>query len=336
MRLGAISLCDADVGAFCAQVRLAEELGYEVLGIGDSPAAWQDMLVSLTLAARETQRITLATAVTTPILRHPVALARGLLSVAELAEGRFVIGIGAGGSAPAAAGRMGATLREMREYVLALRALLNGESVTWDGLRTPPLARATPLRIVIAADGPKQQRLAAELGDGVMVNLGMSLSRVEDTVAHLRSAAREAGRRPEDLELWGYTYASVRDRHADAIDDIAAFLAIMGGLWMRRPYARALAPPELAPAIEQMIAGYDPTEHVVVGGRMAELVAELGLSEFLAGLCAVAGTPEEVRDALAGIADRGIGCVLAALPGQADPIGTLHRFAAAAPARSPP
>jgi alkanesulfonate monooxygenase SsuD/methylene tetrahydromethanopterin reductase-like flavin-dependent oxidoreductase (luciferase family) len=332
MRLGAIVLCDDDVPAFREQVRLTEELGYEVLGIGDSPAAWQDLLVSLTLAAQETERITLATAVTTPILRHPVALARGLLSVAELAQGRFVIGIGAGGSAPAAAGRTGATLREMREYILALRALLNGESITWDGLRTPPLARAAPLRIVIAADGPRQQRLAAELGDGVMVNLGMSLPRVQDTVKHVRTAAREAGRTPEEIELWGYTYASVRDRHADAVGDITAFLAVMGSLWMRRPYARRLVPPELSAAVERMIESYDPTEHVVVGGRMAQLVEELGLSEFLAGLCAVAGTPEEVGDALAAIEQRGIGCVLAALPGQADPIGTLHRFAAAAPA----
>jgi hypothetical protein len=60
------------------------------------------------------------------------------------------------------------------------------------------------------------------------------------------------------------------------------------------------------------------------------MVEELGLTDFLGGLCAVAGTPDEVSGALAELDRRGIACVLAALPGQADPLGTLERFAAAA------
>jgi 5,10-methylenetetrahydromethanopterin reductase len=240
MRLGSISLWGEDVDDFRREIRLAEELGYDVIGIGDSPAAWQDAVASLTVAALETTKPTLATAVTTPFLRHPLALARSMLSVAQLAGGdRVVVGFGGGGSAPAGLGRTGGSLKEVREYVLALRALLNGESITWEGYTTAPLANARPLRIFIAADGPRQQALAGEIADGVIVNLGMSMDIVDQRLENVRAGAGAAGRDPDDVEIWGYTYASVRDRREDAIADIAAFLAIMGALWTRRPYARA-------------------------------------------------------------------------------------------------
>jgi 5,10-methylenetetrahydromethanopterin reductase len=331
MKLGAIAnWAPGDLQAFRDQARLAEELGYEVFGVGDTPAAWQDMIVSLSVAAAETKGLTFATTATTPFLRHPLALARAMLSIGEIAEDRVVIGFGAGGSGPASVGRKSGTLKEVRDYVVALRALLNGESVEWDGFQTTRLVNARPLRIFLAADGPKQQQAAAEIADGVIINVGMSMDVVDKRIEHIRESARAIGRDPDELEIWGYTYASIRDSRDDAVADIAAFLAIMGAIWMKRPYARALAPPELSGKLDEMLRNYDPTEHVVVGGRMATVVQELGLTDFLAGLCALAGTPAEVRHAAGELEQRGIACVLAALPGQVDPLGTLRRFADAA------
>jgi 5,10-methylenetetrahydromethanopterin reductase len=332
VRLGAIANWGSDLEGFREQARLAEELGYEVFGVGDTPAAWQDMIVSLAVAAAETKTMTLATTVTTPFLRHPLALARGMLSIADLVDDRVVIGFGAGGSGPASVGRKTGTLKEVRDYVVALRALLNGESATWEGFETARLVNARPLKIFIGADGPKQQQAAAEIADGVMINVGMSTEVVRKRIEHIRESAAAAGRDPDEIEIWGYTYASVRDSRDDAIADISAFLAVMGSIWMKRPYARALAPPELVDKLDEMRRNYDPREHVVVGGRMATVVQELGLTDFLAGLCAVAGTPDEVRDGIRALEDLGVSCVLAALPGQVDPAGTLRRFAEAASA----
>jgi alkanesulfonate monooxygenase SsuD/methylene tetrahydromethanopterin reductase-like flavin-dependent oxidoreductase (luciferase family) len=329
VRLGAIALWGADVGDFRAQARTARELGYEILGVGESPAAWQDMIVSLAVAAGEVPGMTLLTAVTAPFMRHPLVLARAMLSLAELSGGEVIIGFGGGGSAPAALGRGGATLTATREYVLALRAILNGESVGWEGSRTAPLVGARPLRIFIAANGPRQLRLAAEVGDGVIINLGSAMDIVDSRLAEFRDAAREAGRDADALEVWGMTYAAVRDTREAAIDDIAAFLAVTGSLGMKRKYLRDLVPPALREPIEQLRAQYDPTDHVVVGGRMARAVKELGLTDFLAGLSAVAGTPSEVHDTVAELGRRGVSAMLAGLPGQADPLGTLRRFAAA-------
>src|SRR3546814_12964484 len=43
---------------------------------------------------------------------------------------------------------------------------------------------------------------------------------------------------------------------------------------------------------------YDPTEHVVPGGRNAAAIDELGLAEFLADFDTVIGTPKDVGEAL--------------------------------------
>ena len=330
MRLGSISLWGKDLDAFREEVRLAERLGYSVIGVGDSPAAWQDMVVGMTVAALETRSATLAPAVTAPMIRHPVVLARAMMSLADLSGGRVVIGLGAGGSAPAALGRKGATVRETREYILALRAVLQGESITWDGMKTAPLVDARPLPIFLGANGPKQQRLAGEVADGVIMSMGLAGDVVDEQIRNVRAGEEAAGRTPGEVEVWGYTYASVRDDRDQAIEDISAFLAVTAGLGMRRPYLRALVPPELSDGIDEVIRSYDPREHVVVGSRAALLVQELGLGEFLAGLGAVAGTPDDVAAAIRGLRERGVSCLIAALPGQVDPAGTLHRFAAAA------
>src|SRR5438105_9368575 len=331
MRLGCISLWGDDLGAFKRQIRLAEELGYDAIGIGESPSAWQDMCVTLALAAQETERATLVTTVTTPFLRHPVVLARAMLSVSDLADGRVTIAIGSGGSAVGAIGRGPSTMRQLREYVLAVRVLLNGESVTWDGHRTEPLVRAHPMPIYIPADGPNSLRLAAEIADGVIINAGMAMPFVDQRVDAIRAATKDAGRNPDEIAIWCYSYVSLRDTSEAAIADITAFLAVRGGLWMQKPYARALVPPELEEAVERMVREYTTTEHTVVGSRQAELVAGLGLADWLAGLTALAGTPGDVAAGVQRLEERGVSLVFAALPGNADPEGTLRRFRDAVP-----
>src|ERR1700674_4761241 len=115
MRLGSISLWGDDLEAFRRQLRLAEELGYDAIGIGESPSVWQDMGVTLPLARQETSRAPLATTVTTPFLRHPAILGRAMLSISDLSDGRIVIAIGSGGSAVGSIGRGPSTLGQLRE-----------------------------------------------------------------------------------------------------------------------------------------------------------------------------------------------------------------------------
>jgi alkanesulfonate monooxygenase SsuD/methylene tetrahydromethanopterin reductase-like flavin-dependent oxidoreductase (luciferase family) len=84
--------------------RRAEELGfhaaytYDHLSWGrlhDRP--WFGAVPTLTAAALSTSRIRLGTLVTTPNFRHPVPLAKDLMSLDDVSNGRLIVGIGSGG-----------------------------------------------------------------------------------------------------------------------------------------------------------------------------------------------------------------------------------------------
>ncbi|WP_432194234.1 LLM class flavin-dependent oxidoreductase [Streptomyces sp. bgisy027] len=329
MRLGTVVLWGDDIADFRRQVRLAEDLGYEVIGVGDSPAAWHDMYVSLTVAAQETRTATLATMVTTPFLRHPAVTAGAASALHELTGGRFLLTMGVGGSALASLGRSKAKVAEVGDYMGALRELLNGGRAEVDGFTTAPLRRARALPLYLAADGPRTLRLAGELADGVVIGVGLSLDLVAQKIDVVRAAARDAGRDPDAIDFWGMGFASVRESRAEADHDISAFLASVGGMGLKAPHMRAIIPPELLGAVMELERRYDPTKHVVVGSAQARMVEELGLTDFLVGLRGVTGNPQEVRAYTDELAKLGVSCLLAPMPGNVDPEGMLARVSAA-------
>ncbi|MEV4274612.1 LLM class flavin-dependent oxidoreductase [Actinoplanes xinjiangensis] len=83
----------------------AERLGlgrgwlYDHLNLGSRPV-WHEAYTTLAAAAAATTTIGVGTMVTAPNFRHPVTTAKAALSLDALAEGRFVLGLGAGGPGP--------------------------------------------------------------------------------------------------------------------------------------------------------------------------------------------------------------------------------------------
>jgi 5,10-methylenetetrahydromethanopterin reductase len=327
MRLGSILLWGDDVSRFRREVRLAEDLGYDVIGVGDSPAGWNELYVSLTVAALDSTHAVLTPMVTTPGLRHPSVTAAAMSSLHQLTDGRVLLTIGSGGSAVGGIGRKPAAQVELRQYVQAVRALLNGDPAEVEGRTAAALKHARPVPIYMSADGPKSLRLAGEIADGVVIGLGMSLDVVEAKIGTVRRSAVSAGRDPDAIDFWGLAFTSVRDDKAQADRDITAFLASVGGMGLKAPHMRALIPPDLLPAVQELEERYDPRQHVVVGGAGAQLVERLGLVDFLVGLRGVTGSPAQVHEYAGQLAKLGVTHLLAALPGSADPDGTLTRLA---------
>jgi len=147
-------------------LRTAERLGYQ--------EAWSyernlyDAFTPLAASALATERLRLGASIV-PVFTRPAGLiAMSALALAELAPGRFVLGLGASTRA-IVTDWMGfpfaRPLSRVRETVLAVRALLAGERV--GGLRlhrTPP----QPVPVYLAALGERMLRLAGELADGVV------------------------------------------------------------------------------------------------------------------------------------------------------------------------
>lgn len=155
--------------------RIAESLGYRRAFFYDSPALYPDVWVQLCRAAERTTRIGLGPGVLIPSLRHAMTNAAAIATLADLAGAqRVVVGVGAGFTGRMAMGQRALRWSDVAAYVRALRGLLRGEQVLWDGkpiqmLHTPGFAPPRPLEVpfVIAAGGPKGIAVAHEVGDGV-------------------------------------------------------------------------------------------------------------------------------------------------------------------------
>jgi 5,10-methylenetetrahydromethanopterin reductase len=99
--------------------------------------------------------------------------AAAIATLADLAPGRAVVAIGAGFTGRHVLGHRAMRWADVREYVTVLRALLAGEAIEWEGrliqmVHSPGFAPPRPIEVsmLVAADGPKGNAVAAELGDG--------------------------------------------------------------------------------------------------------------------------------------------------------------------------
>lgn len=147
--------------------------------VWSSEVAGADAFTPLTLAAVWQPRLRLGTAVVPAFTRGPGLLAMSAAALAELAPGRFALGIGS--SSPVVVQDWNAVsftepYRRTRDVLRFLRAALAGETV--DGafdtftvrrftLERPP---ALPPQLVLAALRPGMLRLAGAEADGVILN----------------------------------------------------------------------------------------------------------------------------------------------------------------------
>jgi 5,10-methylenetetrahydromethanopterin reductase len=159
-----------------AHIALAEELGYKRAWAYDTPALQLDVWVTLCRAAERTERIELGPAVLIPNLRHVVATAAAIATLYELAPGRVNVAMGSGFTGRLAMGQRPLTWDFVATYARQLRGLLDGEAVEVDGAMTkllhgPGQAPARPIRVpfLFGIGGPKGEKVARELGDGIFV-----------------------------------------------------------------------------------------------------------------------------------------------------------------------
>lgn len=162
-----------------------------------------DGLQLATAAAVLTERVAIETAVYLLPLRHPVPVARQISSLAALAPGRFVFGVGVGGedrNEMTACGIDPRTRgRRLDDSLAIVRELLAGDAVTradglfeLDGVRVLP---APSERVPILVGGRSEAALerAGRLGDGWLA-VWVSPRRFSEGCAQVQQHAHDVGR----------------------------------------------------------------------------------------------------------------------------------------------
>src|SRR5256714_11033790 len=169
-RLGLLCL-PRSVASAVADARLAEDVGFSLVGVADSQSVFRELYVTMALCAQATQRVLIGPSVTNPITRHPAVAASGIATIDEIAPGRAFFGIGSGDSAILNLAERPATLADMRAYVETVRALHTKGETTWRGrvVRLTWAKRAIP--IYLSAEGPRTLAPAGESADGAIGNV---------------------------------------------------------------------------------------------------------------------------------------------------------------------
>ncbi|MEU6619222.1 LLM class flavin-dependent oxidoreductase [Streptomyces litmocidini] len=235
--------------------RRAEDLGFHAAytydhlswrSFRDGP--WFGALPTLTAAATATERLRLGTLVTSPNFRHPVTLAKELITLDDVSDGRITLGIGAGGNGFDATvlGQEAWTPKERAdrfgEFVALLDRLLTEDAVTERGTfysadearNVPGCVQRPRLPFAVAATGPRGLRLAARhgqawvtTGDPKLYEEGtpeQSVAALRGQVEKLAKACAETGRDVAALDkvlLTGFT--PDRGRPLESVDAFVDF-----------------------------------------------------------------------------------------------------------------
>jgi probable F420-dependent oxidoreductase len=157
------------------------------------------------------------TAIANVYTRGPATLAMCAAGLAEIAPGRFCLGLGAG-SQPIVetwnSGRFSRPAARVREMVQFLRRALAGERVVFRGetfaVEGFRLSRpvAAPIPIHVAALRTGMLRVAGEVGDGAIINW-LSAADVPQSMRVVREAAAQAGRDPDAIEITARLMVSI-------------------------------------------------------------------------------------------------------------------------------
>jgi len=206
-----------DPPAVLETARLADSLGYDLLGVQDHPYQPRHLDTQSLLAAilAQTESVRVFAAVGNLPLRPPAVLAKSAATLDLLSGGRFELGIGAGGYLEAAHAMgaptrtPGASLVALEEAIAIMRAMWSGErrGLRFDGSHYqlsgvhPGPVPAHPIEIWIGANRPRALALTGRVADGWVSPLMNYKPPREAAVGNraIDRAARAAGRNPRDI-----------------------------------------------------------------------------------------------------------------------------------------
>jgi probable F420-dependent oxidoreductase len=301
MQFGFTLKPEHDLARTIALTRQAEDAGFDYGWLFDSHVLWRDPYPLLTLMAGATERMRLGTCVTNPGTREPTVTASLLATLDEISDGRMDLGIGRGDSARRVLGKPPITLAHTEEAILAIRALVAGEAVEYEGteLRFPWTSGWT-LPVWVAGYGPMALAMTGRVADGVILQLAEP-DLIRWFVGQVRDAEAAAGRPKGSVKVQAAAPAHVGDV-AVGRDRTRWFPALVSNhvVDLVNKYPREQLPDSLTGYIRDR-EGYDYLHHAEVGSSNAGFVGDDVTDRFC-----VLGSVDDHRAKLHELAEAGV------------------------------
>ncbi len=282
--------------------RRAEEAGAEVVWV---PELHRSATVAAAAMAAATSRAGVGTAIALAFTRSPMVTALEALDLDELADGRFVLGLGSGVqrlNEDWHNARWGKPVAHLRETVRDVRhfwaTCTSGDPMVLPGEHEPmsivgyqrpfPVRRAA-IPVYLAAMGPVMTRLAGEIADGWISHELCSPAYVAERVLpELDAGVQQVpGRRRADVDVVVSACCSIDEDPSAARRRAAGLVGFYASV---RTYADFFAFHDLA-------EGQERVREAFRGGAGADHLAG-AVSDDMVDALTLSGTPEDVLDRL--------------------------------------
>lgn len=311
MEFGGFVATDS-VAEATAYARALEAWEWDALWAIDSQQLYTDLYVTLTACAEVTDSLMLAPGITNPKSRHPSVTADAMASLGQVAEGRTVLGIGAGDSAVYSIGKQPMSVLGLKQTATTLQRLLRGDEVEFDGepFQLEPLDG--DIDVYVAAEGPKTLQMAGEIADGVIFGGGPNPETVEHLgLTNLRQGAERAERTLDEIDLVTLTPTCVAESQAHAVEKLRPVIEPIA--YHNFSFSTAEAPPDVQEDLQTLVEARDMREHGAEEAAALEQIDD-AVWEYLGDRFAVAGTPEQCRSRLRDLDELGVDHVMCLFP----------------------
>ena len=228
---------DVAPAEFARLAALAEEGGFDQVWVSHD-LFFHSAPVLVTAAAQATSRIELGVGVFNPVSMHASEIAMVAASLAELTEGRTLLGIGAGAdrfltwAGLAFDPPVARTERAIKE----IRTLLAG-AAPWEHEGRMRIS-VSPVRIYVGAMGPRMLRMAGRVADGALPLL-FPPSHYRVAAAQIAEGAAAAGRDIAAVDVAACIWCSIADDGERARAALAEKIAYYGPSFSPELLARA-------------------------------------------------------------------------------------------------
>jgi probable F420-dependent oxidoreductase len=205
-----------DVLTAAEHAKQTEAAGYDGMFTGE---LGNDPFLPLTVAATVTERIELGTSIAVAFARSPMTVAYTAWDLQRLSRGRFILGLGSQIKTHITRRfdmPWGKPAAQMRDYVLALRAVWNawatGERLKFESehysltlmtpMFTPPMHDHGTPPVYIAGVGEAMTRVAGEVADGFVCHAFTTKRWIEEkTLPAIAEGRARAGKSMDDFTV---------------------------------------------------------------------------------------------------------------------------------------
>lgn len=282
---------------------LAEDVGIDSIWLTEE-FVYRDPMVLAASLLQITKKIRVIPGPVSPYFKHPVAIAREMLSLCEIGKGRLGLQLGVGDINGLKL--MGVDILKpinvVEESIQTIRALLSGERVnTKDGVWNLSdiqmvLGGKEKIPIYIAAMGKKMLALARKLADGTILSHMVSVPFIRKSIEMAQCLPNIE--KTSNHEFYGFFAVSVADTRKSAYDQIRQTVAHWLGILYPQPvHLEDWALSDLD--VDHLQIFHAIQEHDL--GKACTLVSDKVLQTL-----SVSGTPDDFMDRIKQYLDAGV------------------------------